>query len=490
MKNDSPKITLIKGAVWAVGTRWAIKLVGFLNTVIMARLILPSDYGIVAMATLFVGLIYAFTDVGAETAIVRIEDPSVDEIDSAWTLRLLQSLGVSVLMVLTAPLAASYFNEPRVLSVLLMLALFMAINGANNIGLTLAHKAFQFSMFFRVNVISKVISVAVTLISGLYFRDYRALVFGIGAGYFSGVVLSYTMHPYRPKFNTKKIKEIWHITKWLMVSSIGNFLLRRSDEVLASRIAGTSDFGIYHVGADLGRLPVSELGPAMMRAFLPVLSSLQGDKERVNAAVLKTLSALNVLTLPVGFGVAAIALPLTHIILGEKWIDAAPFVAIYAVVSAVQFISSPLTTLLILEGHAKIQSTAIWIEFGAFIIAAYFLLPAYGLIGLALARMIASTVNTCLTAYFSHKYCSVSIYLMVACVTRPLIGSILMGISVLFFMNQKYDSMYYSLFFGVILGVVLYTFWIVISWLIVGKPEGLESTLLDGYNANKHSKLN
>lgn len=486
--NNSPKLTLIKGALWAVGTRWSIKFIGFLNTIIMARLVLPSDYGVVAMATLFVGLIYAFTDVGAETAIVRMDKPTVDEIDSAWTLRLLQSLGVSALMVVAAPLAAYYFNEPRVLAILWILALFMAFNGATNIGLTLAHKAFQFSIYFRVNVVSKIISVASTLLFGFYFRDYRALVAGIGAGYFSSVILSYTMHSYRPKFNIKKIKEIWEITKWLMVSSIGSFLLRRSDEVLASNIAGTSDFGTYHVGADLGRLPVSELGPAMMRAFLPVLSSFQGDSKRINSAVLKTMSTLNVLTLPIGFGVAAIALPLTQVVLGEKWIAAAPFVAIYALVSAIQFIASPLGTLLILNGYTKILNTTVWFEFIVFVVASYFLLPYYNLVGLAIARMIASTVNTFLTAYYSHKYCSINFYSMMKSIIRPLIGSVLMGILVSYYIDKNYISIYYNLFIGITLGVILYACWSLLTWLVAGKPEGLESTVLDFYKKQRTLK--
>lgn len=485
--NINPKITLIKGALWTVGTRWSIKFLGFLNTVIMARLVLPSDYGVVAMATLVVGLIHAFTDIGAETAILRIKEPTRDEIDSAWTLRLFQSLGVSFLMIFIAPFTALYFNEPRVQYILWMLALFIALNGVTNIGLTLAHKSFHFSIFFRVNVISKIFSVVATLASGYFLRDYRALVIGIGAGYIVGVILSYTMHSYRPKLNTKKIADVWKITKWLMITSIGNFLLRRSDEVLASRIAGTADFGTYHVGADLGKLPVSELGPAMMRAFLPVLSSLQGDTKRVNAAVIKTMSAINVLTMPVGFGIAAVAIPLTQVVLGQKWSEAAPFVAIYALVSTVQFISSPLTTLLVLNGYTKIQSTAIWFEFVVFVISTYFLFSYFDLIGIAIARLIASFINTCVTAYFSYRYCSTNILSIVACILRPMIGGCLMSIAVFYLINNIVGSNYIKLIVGIIFGIILYVFWSLMTWWMVGKPEGLESTVIDTYQLRKNS---
>jgi len=86
----SPKATLIRGAAWTVGTRWLIKGVGFINTIIMARLLVPADYGIVAMAMLVVGLIQAFLDFGAATALLRKGEVSRDEVDSAWTLRSLK----------------------------------------------------------------------------------------------------------------------------------------------------------------------------------------------------------------------------------------------------------------------------------------------------------------------------------------------------------------------------------------------------------------
>ena len=481
MKNENPKSTLIRGAFWSVGTRWAIKLAGFVNTVIMARLILPSDYGVVAMAALLVGLIQAFTDVGAETAIVRMKSPSKDYIDSAWTLRLIQSIGVGLLMVGVSPLAALYFNEPRVEAVIWVMAVLIIIHGTTNIGLTLAHKDFNFSLFFQVNVASKITSVLITLTAGYILGDYRALVIGMGSGYITAVVLSYVMHPYRPSWNTKKIREIWNITKWLMITSIGTFLLRRSDEILAARIAGTAEYGTYHVGADLGKLPVSELGPAMMRAFLPVLSSLQDDTRRVNAAVLKTLSAVNVLTMPIGFGVAAIALPLTILVLGEKWTDAASFVAIFAIISTVQFISSPLMTLLVLNGYTKIQSTAIWIEFLFFAIAAYFLLSIFDLIGLAIARLLASCFNTGLILYFSKKYCCMNIGDMMLSIFRPMLGAIIMCSGVYYLIQNFKNSIDILLPVAIIFGALFYTFWCLITWLIIGKPEGLESTVLDNY---------
>lgn len=474
----NPKLTLIKGALWAVGTRWSIKGIGFLNTVIMARLLMPADYGLVAMAMLIVGFIQALMDFGATAALLRKAKVSTPEINSAWTLRILQSLGVAALLLVVSPLAAAYFAEPRVQPVLWVLAACVALGGGENIGVTLAQKAFQFSVEFRVNVIAKVLSVLATLAAGYWLRDYRALVIGIAVGYLAGLVLSYLLHPYRPRWDTSKIGEIWGVTKWLMLAGVGSFLLRKSDEVAAGRIGSTADFGLYHTGSDLGRLPVGQLGPAMMRAFLPVLSSIQADVVRTNSAVLKTLAAVNAITLPMGFGMAAIALPFTHFVLGEKWLQAAPYVALFALVGSAQFAMNPLNALLVLRGHTRVLNTVSWMEFAVFVVASFLLVPSFYLMGMGFARLLASVANSMVLSVYVKKYCNIEINKLFLSIARPLIGAGLMYFLVTYVLEMLPDSGF-QLFLSIMAGACFYIFWMFGSWVISGKPEGFESTLWD-----------
>ena len=102
---NNPKTNLIRGAAWTIGTRWLIKGLGFINTVIMARLLMPEDYGIVAMGMLVVGLIQTFLDFGPGTALLRKAEVSRDEIDSAWTLGILQGLGAGLVLLWLNPKA-------------------------------------------------------------------------------------------------------------------------------------------------------------------------------------------------------------------------------------------------------------------------------------------------------------------------------------------------------------------------------------------------
>jgi lipopolysaccharide exporter len=473
----NPKRNLIRGAFWTVGTRWAIKGIGFLNTVIMARLLLPADYGLVAMAMLVVGLIQAMMDFDAATALLRKGNITRDEVDSAWTLKMLESLAVGLVLLVISPFAAHYFSEPRVQTILWTMAVCVALAGSANVGMTLAQKEFRFAIEFRLQVISKALSVVATIVSGYLLRDYRALVIGIGTGYLSSLVLSYLLHPYRPRWNTSKIGEIWAVTKWLMLGGIGSYLLRKSDELAAARIGSVGDYGLYNVGSDLGRLPIGELGPAMLRAFLPVLSTIQDDIERTRAAVLKTLAAVNGITFPMAFGVAAIAVPLTGLILGEKWTGAAQYVALFALVGSAQFVMSPLNTLLILRGHTHVQSVVLWTEFAVFVFAALLLVPSLHLMGLVWARLVAAVVNALVTAWSAQQYCGVPLGQTGRALVRPLMGAVGMHLAVVYAVRQVPQGLA-QLVFGILVGAVVYSIWALSTWLLVGRPDGLESTAL------------
>lgn len=488
--HESPKRSLLRGAAWTVGTRWGIKALAFINTVIMARLLLPADYGVVAMAMIVVGLIQTMMDFGAATAIVRKEKVSDDFVNSAWTLRLLQSLCVALLLMAVSWAAAASFNEPRVLAVIWVLALGVVVQGLTNIGLVLAQKSFQFSVDFKVKVVSKIISVVVALGLGLWLRDYRALVAGMLVGFVAECLLSYLWHPYRPRWRVKEIPEIWGITKWLMLANIGDYLLQRVDDLVASKYFPTSQFGVFTMGKELGQLPVSEVGPALVRSILPVLSSIQGDRARTRAAIVKTVAAANTLTLPIAFGVAAIAPLLTAVVLGPNWVEAGPFVAIFALSSSTRFMLSPLESLLILDGHTRPLSTVVWVQAIALGLSIWWLLPMLGMVGLAWSRLLSVGISSLLVGYLASSLCQVSPRALFLAVARALCGSALMYLLVAMALQSLPGGDVLRLLMAVALGAAFFTAWSLVSWRLAGRPEGLESTALDFLRAEQKKRAN
>ena len=129
-KVEQPKAALIRGAAWHVAMRWAIRGIGLISTAVMARLLMPADYGVIGMSMLVVGIIQTFLDFSVGTALLRKGEVSRDEVDSAWSLGLIQGALVSLLMLVMAPFAALYFQEPRVQPVLWVFAACVGLASA------------------------------------------------------------------------------------------------------------------------------------------------------------------------------------------------------------------------------------------------------------------------------------------------------------------------------------------------------------------------
>jgi O-antigen/teichoic acid export membrane protein len=487
MTSSNPKRALLAGAAWAVAMRWSVRLLGLFNTLIMARLVLPSDYGVVAMAMLVVGLVQTMLDTGTSTAIQRKEKVTRDDLDSAWTLRLIEFLIVAAILAISAYPASLYFQEPRVVPVILIIAMGIAVQSVFNIGNVLAQREFNFSIDFKINVIGKFVGVTFTIIGGVIFGDYRALVMGIASSYLISTVLSYVLHPYRASWNTSRIAEIWNVTKWLMFAGLASFTLRKGDEVIASRLAGAQEFGLYNVSSDLGQMPTGEVGPAILRSFLPVLSSIQSDAKRTNSAVVKTVAAVNTITVPIGVLFATLAAPVTLLLLGAQWQGATRLVGIFAILSTFQIMLAPLGTLLTLRGYTKTQSHIVWAEFVCFLIGAAAWVPSHGIVGLALARLASTVFNASLTAGFAKYLCGLRLRELLHALYRPWLGALLSAL-VAFEAVGYFTLPWLQVLIAGGLGLLTYVIWCAGTWILAGRPEGLESTVADHWVAWRDSR--
>lgn len=476
----SGKTALLRGAVWTIASRWCVKAIGFVNTIIMARLLMPADYGVVAMAMLVVGLTEALLNLGTNAVLISKSEIDRADIDSTWTLRMLQLLTVATVLALAAWPASTYFREPRVMYALLVLAACVASSGIANIGTVLAEREFDFGLAFRIAVVGKLFGVVVTWLAAWVLKDYRALICGVAAGYLSGLVLSYWMHPYRPRIDFSRVAVIWHTSKWIMLSSLANFTLRKGDEIAAGRLGSTAEYGLYNTGADLGQLPTGEVGPAILRAFMPVLSSIQSDLDRMRTAVLKTVGAVNAVVMPISALVVVMAPDITALLLGPKWLEASRYVASFSVVSAILLVGNPLSTMLFVQGYARAQTAIVWTEFGTFVVVAIALCPTQGLWGLALARVAGSVVNAALVLVLTSRLGGLAARKVLWVLARPLAGAILSGLAVWITAPVGADwPPLFKVVWGTATGSAIYLVWTFSTWHLLGRFSGAESTLVE-----------
>lgn len=471
LDGSSVRSTLIRGAAWALAMRWSIRGMGLISTVILARILHPEDYGVIAMAFLVVGLLEAFMNVGAPQALVRLGTTTNDYVNSAWTLRGLQGLLIGACLALAAPWAAVFFDEPRLEMVLWVLAMAQAPMGFSNIGMTLAYRDLQFATEFKWLFSNKLVSVCVTLLTAVYVPDYRALLTGIVAGYVMEFALSYWLHPYRPRWAISRVKELWAVSKWLLFSGLGSYMLSRFDQLVAGKVGSTQQYGLYTVGADIGQLPTGEVGGTLARPLFPTLANLKHNWHEAERTALHMLNTINSVTLPLGVGLAVVSQDATAVILGPKWTEAAPFLAGFALIGTIQSFHNPLTTLLNVAGYVKVHTYAVWLEFAFFAALSFLLIPEHHLMGLVYARIASGLIKCQMMITATSWRSNLKMRMIYAAVWPALLSACIMG-AVLLYLPITWQHDLARLMLKVVVGAVVYIVCMLVLWHLTGRPNG------------------
>ena len=182
---SDPKVIgrgMAKGAAWMVAMRLVVRGAGLINMVILARLLVPEDFGLVAMAMIFVGAIEVFSEFNFDVALIKKQSADRTDYDTAWTLSIIRGgVTAAVLLAIAAP-AADLFDEPRLAMVIAVLSLSSVLLGFQNIGVVDFRKSLDFRRDFLFMASGKVVAVIITIGLALIWQNYWALVGGMIGG--------------------------------------------------------------------------------------------------------------------------------------------------------------------------------------------------------------------------------------------------------------------------------------------------------------------
>jgi O-antigen/teichoic acid export membrane protein len=423
---------------------------------------------------LVVGLVEVLSESGQRHAVIREPNPDREFYDTAWTVLVLQGIVLAAIIFAAAPLGAWYFEEPRAENLLYFLALRPLINAFQNIGTVAFLKDFEFQKDFRFGVYQKIIPFILTIALAWYLRSYWALAYGIVAGSLAGVVLSYVMHPYRPRFCLARIRQIYGFSFSLLFQAISHFVSRKTDEFIVGGQYGAQSMGYYNVASDVGTSATGELAVPMSRALFPIYAKLAHDPEKLSNVFSNALAAVAVLAFSSGLGVFAIAEPLVSCVLGEKWMPAAPLLAWLALGATTMAMANACFPSLNATGHERTALRLSWLRTLALVAV---LVPAAHLTSI---EMVAAGRFAVMTAFlpvfliYTSRRLGLPLMTSFRAVWRPAVAAVLMAVTIKLLPFEDVGSVYLQLIAEVVFGAVVFTSALTALWLISGRPAGFE----------------
>lgn len=461
-----------------VGMRWVNRGIGLVSTVILARLLYPEDFGLVAMAMVGIGFLEVFTHTGVDLALIRMREPTRRHFDSAWTLEIGLGFALGALLVLLAPLAGSYFDEPRVVAVIRFLALRAVIGGFENVGVINFRRDLDFSREFRFEVYKKLLNFVITVVLAVILRSYWALVISMVAGRFFAVALSYVLHPFRPRLDTSCIREIWSFSGWLVVSRVGRYLSRKTDELIVGGFAGTSAMGNYHVAAEVATAPTDELVLPMARGLYPVYAKISDQPERIAHAFRNVVSVVSLLCISAGLGMYVVADEMVRVVFGAKWIGAVPLVRWLAVYGALAGVVGTFETFLTVTGRVRALSATTWFLFAAQVPAYLVAAQRWGIEGVAGARTAVVVLVAPIVMYLAIRNTPVTAGDVVHAIWPRLVAGVVMIFAVFAVPLADTVAPAIGLATKVTVGAAVFGAATLLLWVMRGRPDGPETTVI------------
>ena len=466
---------MVRGSLWTIGLRWSVRLTGLVSTVILARLLTPADYGIVAMSMLIVGLIEIFSQTGQRNAIIRHQNPTREHYDSAWTMQLLIGVGLGLIILAVSPLGAAYFHEPRALSVIHVLAFRSMILGFENIGTLNFQRDFKFHKQFRYNVSATLISFITTVCFAFILRNYWALVIGIMTKQICIVLLSYMMEPYRPRFSFSKVREIWSFSVWTMVRDVGFYLNTQVDKFAIGGFGGAAAMGRYDVALDTATSPVRELNYPMIAVLFPVMARVHGDKAKRRKIYLSTLYWSALISVSTCIGMSLVSNDLVDVVFGAKWHDVKPLMPWLALAFGLLGLSSSVYSAFDTIGQPETSARLQWTRLVGLSLCIF---PVaylqHNLLDIAVTRFLVSVVLTPMLFVALGRALELPVKDFLVTIWRPIAAGLAMA-AVVLSINAAISFMGpLRLLLDILTGAMIYAVALMFLWFVCGRPDGPE----------------
>ncbi|WP_282605474.1 lipopolysaccharide biosynthesis protein [Pelagibius sp. Alg239-R121] len=471
------------GAGWMVFMRLGDRLIGLVSMAVLARLLLPADFGLVGYAIVLLAILEIFAQLGVENALIHDQKAPRESYDTAWTMNICKGLVLSVGLLIAAKPAAVFFEAPQVEAVIYVLAILPFVSGIENIGTVDFRKDLAFHKDFIFNFLTRFCGAIVTICLAFILRDHWALVIGMILRALLRVVLSYVMSEFRPRLTLSRFSEIFNFSKWIMLQNLLHGFNERLPALVIGRLSGPQALAFFNIGFEIANLASTELAAPIRRALFPGFAKMNQDRAQLADSFRWALSIIVLVGLPIPMGIAATADYIVPTLLGWNWLDTVPIIQILCFQGAVVILGTNSHLVYLALGKPAITAWLSGLRLLVLVPCCIYWVGIYGAVGAGLA-LVASAVVVRFTDYaIVLPMLGMRISDFAAQIWRPLTGVLAMNAVVRLlhtWLEQSALQPYLlpKLAICVVAGAVTYLAVVIGLWLITGAREGAESYIL------------
>ena len=456
MENQHGKSRIISSLLWKFMERGGTQGIQFFVQIILARLLVPEQFGTIALVMVFISLAQVFVQSGFNTALIQKKD--ADEIDfcSVFYLSLVVASVLYILVFLTSPLIASFYNDPMLTPVLRVLSLTLFFGAYNSIQNAYIARNLMFKKLFTSSLGAMFFSGILGIIAAYQGLGIWALVVQQLCNQIAITVILMFVVDWKPKliFSFDRVKALFSYGGKLLASQLLNVLYLDLRTVIIGRVYSPSMLGYYNRGQQFPQVIVSNIDGSIQSVMLPTLASQQDNRQRVKEMMRRAIVSSSFLIFPMMIGMAVVAEPLVRVVLTDKWLPAVPFLQIFCMSYALMAIHTANLQAINALGRSDIFLKLEIVKKITGLIILAISLP-FGVYAIAMGQVLSGIISTFINAFPNKKLLDYSYVEQWKDIVPSLLIAVLMGFVVYLF-NFAGLIAWQQLILQVVVGVIVY----------------------------------
>lgn len=410
------------GVKWLVAGKLSSRILEFAFGIVLARLLVPADFGMVATVSALTGFVGLITSGGMGQSIVRAKIADEHDFNAVFTLQLALGAVVYAAFFLTAPFIAFYFHDPLYADLIRVSALSFLLRPFLNMRGSWLTREMQFKQATLLGFISGILSGTLScLMAWAGFGVWSLVISGLaGALIYNLMLMQVTPLHLKFRFDLERVRKHTGYGAKITINDFLGYLIQESKNLVISKLSGPAFLGLFNKGESLSRLPNQLVMSATMQPLFRAMSKIQDDLQTTHYMFHRAITLLSVYTLPLYVGLWWIAEPFILVVYGEKWVAASEAMRILVIMGVFLNILGPCGVLLDAQNKLTQEMVALLVRLALTILAVYFGIQ-WGLGGVAWALV--------LTTVFSTVYYYILVARTIPTGPTDLIRSLLPGIS-------------------------------------------------------------
>lgn len=398
------------------------------STVVLARLLTPEDFGLIAMVSAVTGFLMMFSDMGLPLATVQKENIDHAQISTLFWINLAFSFGTALIIVGLAPVIAWFYHETRLIWITIALAGASVMGGLTAQHQALLTRKMHFGILAASQISNMVVGILAAIVSAWYGAGYWALVIKELAGILAGGVVVWVACRWHPSLPVRDsgIRSMLAFGRNMTGFNFLNYFARNADNVLIGRFWGSSQLGLYTKAYGLLMLPINQVTAPIAAVAIPALSRLQNDPEQYRRYYYRAISTIAYITMPTIAMLGALSSEIIRIVLGSQWTGSAAIFKVLAFAALVQPVVNPVGWVYV--SLAQTNRQFLWALFAVPVtVASFFVGLRWGAFGVAVSYTICFyCVLTVPGLWWAFRHSPISIGGWLKAISCPLVISLSM----------------------------------------------------------------